>query len=211
MGAQPENEERFNKLGKKEQRVFAGWKVDGWVRWLEGLRGSYERRMNRMCSILESGRFTLKQGTPLKAAERDWAVISKTEMYTFSWPRGGMFIWVRTNLESHPLWGAVTGPALSRALWIWLAKKPYLVLAAPGMMFSPTEEIRDGEGWKFFRLCFAAVEEAEVDACSQRFVDGVGAFWRIRDKKVLEGIEDESVEGEMEGEGVVDLGCGMGC
>ncbi|KAK2814079.1 hypothetical protein FQN50_000483 [Emmonsiellopsis sp. PD_5] len=33
-----------------------GWKMDGWVRWLEGLRDSYEKRMQTMCEILEAGR-----------------------------------------------------------------------------------------------------------------------------------------------------------
>jgi len=40
----------------------SGWRFDGWVRWLEGLRGNYERRMNAMCDILEVGRDVVKAG-----------------------------------------------------------------------------------------------------------------------------------------------------
>ena len=49
----------FFSLGTKTQN---GWKVDGWVRWLEGLRGNYERRMNVMCELLEENKYILKTG-----------------------------------------------------------------------------------------------------------------------------------------------------
>jgi DNA-binding transcriptional MocR family regulator len=167
-----------------------GWKVDGWVRWLEGLRGNYERRMQRMCSALEQGRFILKQQTPIKEEENDWAVVSKVDMYEFSWPRGGMFIWIKLNLDSHPLASKVEGPKLAVALWQFLTTKPFLVLATPGTIFSPTDEIREAEGWKYFRLCFAAVTEEEVEASGKRFGEGVTAFWKIRSKKELDDIKN---------------------
>ncbi len=44
-----------------------GWRFEGWVRWLEGLRGNYERRMNTMCDVLEAGRDVVKAG------RRSWA------------------------------------------------------------------------------------------------------------------------------------------
>jgi DNA-binding transcriptional MocR family regulator len=39
----------------KDQTMSTGWDMTGWVRWLEGLRGEYERRMNTMCDVLEEG------------------------------------------------------------------------------------------------------------------------------------------------------------
>ncbi|KAF7503784.1 hypothetical protein GJ744_003276 [Endocarpon pusillum] len=36
----------------------SGWNMDGWVRGLEGLRGNYETRMQKMSSILEDGKYT---------------------------------------------------------------------------------------------------------------------------------------------------------
>lgn len=199
-----------NKKSKAEIAAFAGWKTDGWVRWLEGLRGQYERRMNRMCSILEDGRVQLKHQTPIRASDSDWAVISKTTMYSFDWPRAGMFVWIQMHFDTHPLWGQVDGPKLARALWIFLTQKPYLVLAAPGLIFSPTQQIAEEKGWQYFRLCFAAVDEAEVDKSSDRFAKGVKAFWLVKDKKDLDDIEDEAMAGMRAGE-VVDLGSFVGC
>ncbi len=210
MGSQPAMSE-FNEKSRGEQAVFAGWQTDGWVRWLEGLRGSYERRMNTMCKHLEEGRFQVKQGTPIKPSESDWAVISKTEMYSFDWPRGGMFVWIQMHFESHPLASKVPLPRLSQLLWIFLTTKPHLVLVAPGTMFSPTKEIAEEKGWTYFRLCFAAVEEEEIKKSSIRFAEGVRAFWLIKDQKRMEDIgKDLDDEVEMK-EGMANLGLGWAC
>jgi DNA-binding transcriptional MocR family regulator len=209
MGPQPVASE-FNKLSRKDQASFTGWNVDGWVRWLEGLRGTYERRMNRMCTYLEDGRFQLKQGTPVKTSESDWAVISKTQMYELDWPRGGMFVWVKMHFETHPLWSVVPGAKLGSSLWVFMTTSPYLVLVAPGLMFSPTPEIAEAEGWKYYRLCFAAVDEEEVDKSSKRFAEAIKAFWLIKDKKELEDIE-KGVDGEEMQEALVNLGLNFGC
>jgi len=209
IGPQPALAE-FKQKTRKEQATFTGWQTDGWVRWLEGLRGTYERRMNRMCGHLEEGRFQLKQGTPLKTSESDWAVISKTKMYSFNWPRGGMFVWVQMHFDSHPLWDVVPGAKLASSLWIFLTQKPHLVLATPGTAFSPTPEIEEAEGWKYFRLCFAAVSEEEVEKSSKRFAEGIKAFWLIKDKKELDDIENDINSKELEGE-LVDLGLNFAC
>jgi DNA-binding transcriptional MocR family regulator len=198
MGPQATATEKFRSLSPKEKRNFSGWKMDGWVRWLEGLRGQYERRMNRMCTILDEGSIQLKQSTPVRESDQDWGVITKTQLYEFDWPRGGMFIWVRMNYETHPLWMAegnqmpvINGPILSTALMMLLTHKPFLVLASPGMMFSPTDEIRMERGWAYFRLCFAAESEENVDSCSKRFADGVQRFWRIKNVEEIEALAGE--------------------
>jgi DNA-binding transcriptional MocR family regulator len=194
--------------GRGGQKDGEGWKVDGWVRWLEGLRGMYERRMNRMCRILEEGRFHLKQQRFTKEEESEWAVVSKVKLYDFEWPRAGMFVWVKMAYEAHPLWGQVEPEKLARAQWIFLTTKPYLVLAGPGQIFSPSPEIAEGEGWKYFRLCFAAVSEDEIDTSSTCFAKCIQAFWRIKDKKDLEDIESSV---SMDKEGLVDLGLNWCC
>jgi DNA-binding transcriptional MocR family regulator len=129
-------------------------------------------------------------------------------MYSFDWPRGGMFVWLKVHFENHPLFSKVGGQKLAMALWVFHTQKPYLVLTAPGAMFSPTDEIKEKEGYKYYRLCFAAVSEEEVDASSKRFAEGAKAFWGIKDEKDLPSIDDKRVE--VEGE-LLDLGMNMGC
>ena len=61
------------------------------------------------------------------------------------------------------------------------------MLVAPGSLFAPTDEIRDKRSWAYFRICFAAVDEPEVEKMSRRFVNGVKDFWV---KKNLQDIEE---------------------
>ncbi|KAI1391219.1 aromatic amino acid aminotransferase [Hypoxylon trugodes] len=219
MGPQTEESAAFKARSAKDQVSFNGWKMDGWVRWLSGLRGQYERRMNRMCTILEDSAFQLKQSTPVRESEAEWGVITKTQLYDFQWPRGGMFLWLHMRFETHPLWKAVgstgniiNGTALSTAMMIFLTHKPYLVLISPGMMFSATPQIREERGWAYFRLCFAAESEENIDSASQRLGQGIQKFWRIKNVKELESILDEAntLHTAMT-TNVVNLGSWMGC
>jgi len=164
--------------------------------------------MNRMANILDAGKFSLKQSTPIKKEEEEWAVVSKVQMYEFDWPRAGMFLWMTINYENHPLWGkkGAEKEVLARALWLHLTTKPYQVLLSPGGMFSPTDEILDRVGWKKFRLCFAAVAEDDIERCSTGVVEGIGSFWKI---KKVEDLEELTKLGEVDGvgkEGLFDLG-----
>ncbi|KAL1882695.1 hypothetical protein VTK73DRAFT_1607 [Phialemonium thermophilum] len=180
----------------KERATFSGWKMDGWVRWLAGLRGAYERRMNRMCRILDDGSARLGTARSTHPSDADWGIVTKTPLFDFKWPRGGMFVWLRVHFERHPLWGArrtdgegmIDGTAISTALLLYLVRKPFLVIVSTGLMFSATEKVRTKMGWAFFRLCFAAETEENVDAASQRFVEGLHSFWRIRKVEQLQDI-----------------------
>ena len=163
-----------------------GWQVTGWIRWLEGLRGNYERRMQTMCSILEEGKYLVKTGRR-QSISAEWSVVDRVQMFDFIWPLGGMFVWVKLNLQSHPLWKRASHKKLSQALWAHLTTDQYLVLVAPGLMFSPTEDIRDNKGWGYFRLSFAAVDEPDVEKMTKRFVEGFKNFWT---KKSLKDIEE---------------------
>ncbi|KAJ0114735.1 hypothetical protein J7T55_004476 [Diaporthe amygdali] len=226
IGKQPAEVERsWLSLRKNSERAaFSGWNTDGWVRWIEGLRGEYERRMNRMCRILDEGATYVKQGTPRAPADADVCVLTKTQLYDFSWPRGGMFVWIRVFFEQHPLFGAassdgkdiIDGTALATGLLIHLTKSPYKVIVSPGMMFSATEEIRRNVGWQHFRLCFAAETEENVDLCSERFVKGVRKYWAIKKAKDLEDLIKESPVAAQDADGddeedIGNLGLYLGC
>lgn len=208
---------KSSKSGKGGLPDGEGWKADGWIRWLEGLRGNYERRMTKMCKIMESKQYLVKSGRRNSIAEAtesedgdDWSVVEKTQIYSFDWPVGGMFLWLKVLFETHPLYSTYKKsgelPRLSRALWVFWTTKPYLVLASPGTIFSPTPEIADAEGWKYFRLCFAAINEDELGPTSERLADGVAAFWRIKDRKMIEKLLEED-EAAVEGRaGLAEMG-----
>ena len=99
---------------------------------------------------------------------------------------------IHLNFPSHPLWNKITPAKLAKGLWIHLTSERYLVLIAPGSIFAPTDEIRDKRSWAYFRICFAAVDEPEVEKMSRRLVNGVKDFWG---KKNLEDIEEMGIKG----------------
>lgn len=220
MGKQPETvASSFFSLSSREKLIFNGWSMDGWVRWLEGLRGAYERRMNLMCSILDEHSFQLKQSTPVKQTDADWGVITKTRIMSFDWPRGGMFIWLRIHFENHPLWQAkgkripvFDGPQLAIGMFILLTHKPHLVLGAPGMMFSANQDIASERGWQHVRLCFAAEAEENVAPCAERFGKALQKFWKIKADEMEDLIEEYSTEGATALEELSNIGYyGVGC
>ncbi|KAJ4145814.1 hypothetical protein LMH87_004647 [Akanthomyces muscarius] len=196
--AQKDKVKSFHKLSIKDKAQYQGWELDGWVRWLEGLRGVYERRMLRMCSLLDESLFQLKQSTPVNDLESDWGVITKTRIMSYDWPRGGMFVWVRIHLENHPLWQAkgtsvpvLDGPALAQALMIFLTHKPQLVIAAPGTMFAATPHVAEDTAWAYLRLCFGTETEEKIAPCSRRFAAGLQRFWRIKSVEEMERLVAE--------------------
>ena len=67
----PNSADHTSKPGKGETQP-EGWKMDGWIRWLEGLRGNYERRMQVMCEALEEGKCitTTRQPKPQSSKSR---------------------------------------------------------------------------------------------------------------------------------------------
>lgn len=219
MSPQPEATARFNALSAKDKRTFTGWKTDGWVRWLAGLRGEYERRMNRMCTILDENAYQLKQSTPVRDDDSDWGVITKTKLISFDWPRGGMFVWIRVHFEAHPLWNAegdavpiINGPVLATAFLMFCTHKPNLVLGAPGAMFSATPEIMKERGWGYVRLCFAAESEENIDSSSLRFAQALHRFWKIKKVEDMEKLVQEMPSAKVdEIEGLTNLGYVMDC
>ncbi|KAK3359706.1 pyridoxal phosphate-dependent transferase [Lasiosphaeria hispida] len=221
MGPQPEAKAAFSLLRTARQKSkFAGWQMDGWVRWLEGLRGMYERRMSRMCTILDGGAYLLNH-TVAPSPPLDWNLVTKTRLLSYHWPRGGMFVWMRVHLEHHPLYlaqgtsgAAIDGPTLSTALMMFLTTKPFLVLVGNGSIFSATEAIREEVGWAYYRMCFAAESEENVDACTQRFIEGLHAFWRVTSAaeidKLLESFP-HTLDANDADEDVGNLGGWLGC
>jgi DNA-binding transcriptional MocR family regulator len=163
----------------------SGWDMSGWVRWLEGLRGEYERRMNLLCDGLEPAA-KLRVGHSRNTD--DWVIVKKKPMIDFLRPTGGMFLWIRLNLETHSLFEQVGGQRLSMALWVFWTTAPHRILVAPGALFSPVAEIMEQEGWKYVRACFAALPVEELEDVPKRMVSGLSAFWDITDAKVIDEI-----------------------
>lgn len=219
-------------LGQPDHSTRAGsehpWGMDGWVRWLEGLRSGYERRMQAMCQILDDGKYIITDNTNANTntnthhpdtdsdAEIDtWEVLTKTQLYDFTYPTGGMFVWIKINFDSHRLRHQYQVTKLSKALWTHLTRKPYLCLVGPGGMFASTGKAAQAAP-SYMRLCFAAMDEREVVDVSRRVVEGFRAFWERKDLDGLDGDDEDEDEDEEFTTAASGNGCrpgllGFGC
>jgi DNA-binding transcriptional MocR family regulator len=176
-------------LALKKQEV-SSWRMDGWVRWLEGLRGGYERRMNDMCSILEENKYLFSESTEISSTVdhvNDWEVVNRVQMYDFVWPKGGMFAWVEIRLETHPLRTKYSERKLSKAFWIHLTKKPHLCLVAPGQIFAAGPKSAEKEH-RYIRVAFAPMDPEDVSPFTRRLVEGFRSFWK---RENLDGLDDD--------------------
>jgi len=150
-----------------------GWGLAGWVRWLECLRSTYERRMIKMATVFSENRFVDSE-------------TGQTEMFNFNWPKGGMFIWVEISISSHPLFSSIDPKRLIFALWILCTQHPYRVLISPGGDFAADETIKEERGYLFLRFCFAAVEEELLEVKSLSFIEACRKFWTISEAKDID-------------------------
>jgi len=188
----------------KNSAKSSGWNNAGWCRWLEGLRGNYERRMNTMCDILDQGRDVISTPKrlrfPSSSTIDSWDIVEKTPAYRFNRPGAGMFVWIEVLYENHPLTAHFAPADLAAALWVLLTHKPYLVLVMPGAIFGPTVQIVKESGWKFFRLSFCADEDEVISRSTTGFINGVAAFWQMRDRDEVQALIDEAHAEDIERE-----------
>ncbi|KAL1970738.1 hypothetical protein VTN77DRAFT_2572 [Rasamsonia byssochlamydoides] len=184
-------QQRQGASDKNSSSDDAGWQMDGWVRWLEGLRGEYERRMRDMCVTLEEGKYVVVDEAAEQHTSEDlsgWEVINKVPMYDFVWPTAGMFVWLKIRVDTHPLLSRYGPEKVCTALWLFLMKKPFLSLVAPGKVFAPTKEVYD-TAYQYFRLCFAPMETDQVADTAQHVVAGFRAFWQLKNFDDIKELE----------------------
>ncbi|KZZ90984.1 Pyridoxal phosphate-dependent transferase, major domain protein [Ascosphaera apis ARSEF 7405] len=179
----------------------SSWGMSGWIRWLEELRDSYERRIQTMCQILEEGGHMVNEDDVHSTENFGWSSLSAVQIYDFKYPGGGMFAWLHMLFETHPLHGKVDEERLSKAFWLFLTQAPYLAIVAPGSMFNPLQHadeyqypaVIENQNDRYVRLSFAAIDEDKVASSTRGFVDGSHAFWRIKDASQIDHmLKDEA-------------------
>lgn len=219
----PDREDAKDKrTGGGKEKAAVGWKMDGWIRWLEGLRGNYERRMKIMSETIEAGKYitttsALNVDSPSKSTRRrtiaantpptprqikthvddndDFELLSRTQIYDFNPPMAGMFLWVRVDYTTHPVYSALPSPQLAHGHWIHQTLPGYRVLTAPGTIFAPTDAIREDKAWSYYRLCFAAIDEELVRTASEAFVRSCHDFWTMSKEDIEKILQDDETGG----------------
>lgn len=181
------------------------WGMSGWVQWLATLRDVYASRMTSMCTALSANAMI----TTTCDDDDGTVMVGSTRMYDFDRPDGGMFVWVRVHIETHPAYAAFTSAGRSKremmeALWKFVAATQH-ALPCPGWTFGATESIKQGPAAERMRFCFAAVEATEVVDATRRWGRGVQVFWEMEAEEIVDWVRRNEAQSEVV-EDVVPLG-----
>ncbi|KAF5341482.1 hypothetical protein D9758_013938 [Tetrapyrgos nigripes] len=161
-----------------------GWGHEGLLRWFWGLRGVYTARRNWLCDILfaefdvcptpefmKMGKMgivddyvTFPKGHGPSGIGSSVDELEKSMMFSFSAPKGGMFLWIKLYLSHNPTFKALkaAGEEHPEGIWetkIWMEMIEEKVLLAPGSyhtpIVGPNQRAKQEEGVAFFRLAFS--------------------------------------------------------
>ncbi|KAH7107058.1 PLP-dependent transferase [Auriculariales sp. MPI-PUGE-AT-0066] len=147
------------------QLMAEQWKINGYIRWLRGLRAQYTaRRDYAVDCITEAFDIVGRE----EAGTRVFICSAGGKsLFEFVPPRGGMFLWMALHLQNHP---QASGPPseeladrLERDIWTHLAENGLLV--TPGWYFNAAE--LKGKG--HFRISFSFSEADELRRAIQIF------------------------------------------
>ncbi|GAA5856155.1 hypothetical protein JCM8547_003007 [Rhodosporidiobolus lusitaniae] len=180
------------------------WGFEAYLRWLKGIKAQYTARRDTLTSLLlneggaalESRTRTSLTGPPVfelympeTRDEKGFLMSEKSvggarKVLSFTAPDGGMFIWLRVHLASHPSYPHIPASELLQSLWEEIAEANLLV--GPGSMFNmhsfgqeesiqqAVEEDRDG----FFRLSFSNATEEQMKQAAEILKKTVASYFR---------------------------------
>ncbi|BGP41633.1 hypothetical protein JCM10450v2_005696 [Rhodotorula kratochvilovae] len=181
------------------------WRLEGYLRWLKGIKAQYRDRRNTLVDALLDGAHASLETRQASAggAYELWTrttrdekgFLSTTEkggegakkVLSFVSPQGGMFVWLHVHFASHPSFRRKSTAALLMELWTDLAE--HNVLVAPGTMFSATEFppapaaeedlalTEDGDG--FFRIAFSTATAEQMQQAAKVIGERVDKFFRV--------------------------------
>ncbi|WVQ78293.1 hypothetical protein IAT38_000378 [Cryptococcus sp. DSM 104549] len=177
------------------------WGFDGYIRWLRGIKATYNMRKTWLCDTFEdifhlefdsknnlfperSSTITCySKQTPRSAWDEKRGARGQA-LITFIPPTAGMFVFLGVHFSEHPDFhhleakGKDATRILSQKLWEVLADN--LVLFAPGWGFDAGgEHAIGGKGYGYYRLAFSIATYDETRQAIQQFSEVLHKFFRI--------------------------------
>ncbi|GAA5826415.1 hypothetical protein JCM3770_004697 [Rhodotorula araucariae] len=177
------------------------WGLDGYLRWLKGIKAQYRDRRNTLVdALLDGAHASLETRQAGSSTFEYWTRApdvdekgfrsekgSQKRILSFVSPQGGMFVWLRVHFAEHPSFRHKSTSALLLELWTDLAE--HNVLVAPGTMFSatdfpptpaPADDLaltEDGDG--FFRIAFSTATPEQMQEAARVIGARVDKFFRV--------------------------------
>ncbi|KAF5392412.1 hypothetical protein D9757_002328 [Collybiopsis confluens] len=160
------------------EALLTAWGQTGFLRWMANLREIYTMRRDWMCDLLADNFDVIP--SPENIVDDVIAMLkghhsskSCKPIFSFSFPKGGMFLWIKLYLEGNSVYQEMKASSLSasaasvswtEAFWMDLIKEK--ILLTPGSYYTPFVEV--GERMEqeadvaFFRLSFSFETREEM-------------------------------------------------
>ncbi|KAK7039228.1 hypothetical protein VNI00_010133 [Paramarasmius palmivorus] len=176
------------------EELLATWGHEGYLRWLTGLRYSYAIRRDWMCDILAehfdvvgapkdmtNDVVALPQGHAADGARDDIA-----PLFSFTYPKAGMFLWIKLDLNHNPVYQRMKANGIVNAeeIWeqeFWMEMIKSKVLLTPGSYYTPILEknrrMAQEEGAVYFRLAYSYETRDDIKLGIQRMAQAFKRNW----------------------------------
>ncbi|KAJ4485327.1 pyridoxal phosphate-dependent transferase [Lentinula aciculospora] len=175
------------------EELLVSWGIEGYLTWLAGLRDCYTTRRNWMCDIIAEN-FDLIPSPEnfvddVVAVRKDHGSTKNTvPFFSFSFPKGGMFAWIKIYLSGSTTYQVMKETSLSHeiatakwaeAFWMDLIKEK--VLLTPGSYYTPiiglNERMPQEPDVAFFRLAFSFETREEMKIGIARMTSVFERWW----------------------------------
>ncbi|WWC89986.1 uncharacterized protein L201_004916 [Kwoniella dendrophila CBS 6074] len=177
------------------------WGFEGYIRWLRGVKATYNMRKTWMCDAFEdvfhlefdqnkslfpdgSKTITCYSKTPKNKWDEKKGLHGPA-LVTFTPPTAGMFVFLGVHISEHPDYDKLTRKGedathvLVQKLWTELADN--LVLFAPGWYFDGGgEHAIGGKGYGYFRLSFSIATYEETYKAIRTFSQVLEKFFKTK-------------------------------
>ncbi|KAG7087453.1 hypothetical protein E1B28_013419 [Marasmius oreades] len=176
------------------EELLCTWGQEGFLRWVTGLRDSYTVRRDWMCDSLVEF-FDVVSAPEGLAADviaypKGRISAGKTApVFSFSYPKGGMFLWIKLDLSQNPVYQRMkaNGEANAEQKWadeFWMSMIRAKVLLVPGSYYTPIlsndQRMKQDGAVAYFRLAYSLESREDIHVGIQRMARTFDESWEFR-------------------------------
>ncbi|KAF5341467.1 hypothetical protein D9758_013944 [Tetrapyrgos nigripes] len=178
------------------EELLKHWGQDGYIRWLLGVRENYAIRRDWICDIFHEVFDVIPAGMEhiddfLALAKGHKEDPQAIPFFSFSYPKGGMFIYVKAYLSQNPEFKALQASGeqepdrvWTEAFWTQLIHEDKILLT-PYWFYQPIvatgEEQKKEPDVAFFRMTFSYESREDMLLGIQRLAKAFKRNWQIVD------------------------------
>ncbi|THU90949.1 PLP-dependent transferase [Dendrothele bispora CBS 962.96] len=178
------------------EELLVTWRPEGYIRWLLGVRENYGIRRDWICDIIRDVFDVLPAGNEYNddfiAVKKGHGQLQDTKsapFFSFTYPKGGMFLYIKLYLSQNPKFRALRNAAenqdeeanekWTREFWKDLIQEK--ILLTPHFFYTPPGNVEKKEesDVAFFRMTFSYETREDMHIGIQRLAKAFEKNWEM--------------------------------